>query len=203
MNKLLVLFAGVLMSTSSFAMSGSYGVSTDYMWRGQTQTDHGMHANLSLKQDLGGGFYGGAWTGNVEVNGTQELEMDFYGGFTKMKGDFWVDAKYVAYRYTGETVTDFEERIVSVGYNAFSYGKAHGIEEALNYEWYELKLPFIKWADVTLHSGEWENGLDNKSVKLNWSLTDDLTLGMMVMSHIRDDNMRTGDAISFHLKSKF
>ena len=42
MNKLLVLLGSVLLSTSTLAMSGHVGISTDYMWRGQTQTDHGM-----------------------------------------------------------------------------------------------------------------------------------------------------------------
>ena len=57
MNKLLVLLGSVLLSTSTLAMSGHVGISTDYMWRGQTQTDHGMAVNFGIEQDLGQGFY--------------------------------------------------------------------------------------------------------------------------------------------------
>ena len=73
MNKLLVLLAGVVLSTSSFAMSGSYGISTDYMWRGQTQTDHGMAANFGLEQSIGEGWYVGNWNSTVELGGETEL----------------------------------------------------------------------------------------------------------------------------------
>ena len=56
MNKLLVLLSSVLLSTSTLAMSGHVGISTDYMWRGQTQTDHGLAVNFGIEQDLGQGF---------------------------------------------------------------------------------------------------------------------------------------------------
>jgi len=56
MNKLLVLLSSVLLSTSTLAMSGHVGISTDYMWRGQTQSDHGLAVNFGIEQDLGQGF---------------------------------------------------------------------------------------------------------------------------------------------------
>lgn len=203
MNKLLVLLASVLFSTSSFAMSGQYGIGTDYMWRGQTQSDHGMSVNFGLEQELGENFYAGVWNASVDLAGEDELESDFYAGFKKQYGEFWVNAQYTAYRYSGEMGTDFEERFFQVGYNAFTYGKAIGVDEALDYEFFEVGLPFIKWADVSLHHGEWENGRKNKSIKLDWNLTDRLVFGVLVMSDVTDDGVSFTDAVSINIVNHF
>jgi|TARA_B110000285_G_scaffold68290_1_gene78469 uncharacterized protein (TIGR02001 family) len=200
MNKLLVLLAGVLFSTSSLAMTSSYGIGTDYMWRGQSQSDHGMAANFGIEQDLGGGFYGGVWGSTVDINGDRELESDYYGGFKKQYGEFWVNAEYIAYRYTGDNANEFEERIFAVGYNAFSYGKAVGIDGSQDYEWYDISLPFISWADVTFHMGEWEDGVEDKSLTVDWSLTDSLIVGLHIMDTVKEDEVKFGNAVSLHIK---
>jgi uncharacterized protein (TIGR02001 family) len=204
MNKLLVLLAGVLLSTSSFAMSGSYGIGTDYMWRGQTQTDHAMAANFGLEQNIGEGWYVGNWNSTVELGGETELESDFYAGYHKEYGEFFVNAEYIAYRYSGEMGTNFDERIFQVGYNFFTYGKAMAVEDdKLEYEWYNLDLPFISWADVSLNYGEWEDGVKNKSLKIDWPLTDNLTVGLMAMDTVDDDGVSFTDAVSFNVQVTF
>ena len=124
MNKLLVLLGSVLLSTSTLAMSGHIGVGTDYMWRGQTQTDHGLAVNFAIEQDLGQGFYIGNWNSSVDIDGDRELESDFYGGYTKsFDSGFWFNGEYIAYRYSGDNSDglEFEERIFQVGYESFSY----------------------------------------------------------------------------------
>ena len=138
MNKLLVLLGSVLLSTSTLAMSGHIGVGTDYMWRGQTQTDHGLAVNFAIEQDLGQGFYIGNWNSSVDIDGDRELESDFYGGYTKsFDSGFWFNGEYIAYRYSGDNSDglEFEERIFQVGYESFSYGKAEGVDLDMDYEW--------------------------------------------------------------------
>ena len=50
MNKILVLLSTItaLISGPSFAMSGHYGLSSDYMWRGVSQSDGKPAINFSL-----------------------------------------------------------------------------------------------------------------------------------------------------------
>ena len=207
MNKLLVLLGSVLLSTSTLAMNGHIGIGTDYMWRGQTQTDHGMAVNFAIEQDLGGGFYIGNWNSSVDLNGERELESDFYGGVRKDIGDsgFWFNAEYIAYRYSGENsdLLEFEERIYQIGYESFSYGKAEGVNGTQDYEWYNIGLPFISWANVNLVMGEWTDGKENKMLTVDWSLSDSLSLMVMVMADVKEDDMEFGDAVSLHLKHKF
>ena len=37
----------------------------------------------------------------------------------------------------------------------------------------------------------------------NWSLSDSLSLTVMVMADVKDDDMSFGDAVSVHFKHKF
>ena len=187
-------------------MSGHVGISTDYMWRGQTQTDHGMAVNFGIEQDLGQGFYIGNWNSSVDIGGDRELESDFYGGFTKsFESGFWFNGEYIAYRYSGDNSDglDFEERIFQVGYESFSYGKAEGVDLDMDYEWYNIGLPFISWADVSLELGEWSDGREVKMLKADWSLSDSMTLGLLVMSDVKEDDVEFGDAVSLHFTHKF
>ena len=103
----------------------------------------------------------------------------------------------------GDFSKNHPERFFQVGYNAFTYGKAIGVDEALDYEFFEVGLPFIKWADVSLHHGEWENGRKNKSIKLDWNLTDRLVLGVLVMSDVTDDGVSFTDAVSINIVNHF
>jgi len=201
MNKLLVLITSLLLSTSAFAMSGSFGVSSDYMWRGQTQTDHGPALNFGLEQGLGNGFYVGAWGSNIDINGEEEVEADFYGGYSVAKGDFTLDLGYVSYQYSGEG-EDFNEKFIGLGYGPIKIGKAMGVGSAKDYEFVEYTLPFIDFADITLHYGDYEDVID-KSIQIEYSLTNTLTLGMLIMSTVRDDDVDFGDAVSVHLTSYF
>ena len=206
MNKILVLITSVLLSTSTLAMSGHVGIGTDYMWRGQTQSDHGLAVNFGLEQDLGGGFYIGNWNASVDLDGDRELESDFYGGVKKsFDSGFWFNAEYIAYRYSGENsdLLEFEERIYQIGYESFSYGKAEGVNGTQDFEWYNIGLPFIPWADVNLVMGEWTDGREFKTLSLDWSLTDSLTLGLLVMDGVKEDDVAFSDAVSLHLTHKF
>jgi uncharacterized protein (TIGR02001 family) len=206
MNKLLVLLSSVLLSTSTLAMSGHVGISTDYMWRGQTQSDHGLAVNFGIEQDLGQGFYIGNWNSSVDIDGDRELESDFYGGFTKsFESGLWFNGEYIAYRYSGDNSDglDFEEIIWKVGYESFSYGKAEGVDLDMDYEWYNIGLPFISWADVSLELGEWSDGREVKMLKADWSLSDSMTLGLLVMSDVKESEVEFGDAVSLHFTHKF
>lgn len=202
MNKLLVLITSVMLTTSAFAMSGSYGISSDYMWRGQTQTDHGPAVNFGLEQTLGKGFYAGVWGSNVDINGEQEVEADFYGGYSMAKGNFGLDLGYVSYKYSGEGDNDFNEKYVSMSYRMITIGKAMGVGDALDYEFVDLTLPFGDFADVTLHYGDYETVID-KSISIDYSLSDSMTLGVMIMDNVRNDGVSLGDAVSVHFNSKF
>ena len=51
--------------------------------------------------------------------------------------------------------------------------------------------------------GEWEDGVEDKSLTVDWSLTDSLTLGLLVMDGVKEDDVAFSDAVSLHLTHKF
>jgi len=201
MNKLLVLLAGVFLSIPGFAMTGSYGVSSDYMWRGISQTDGNPSIWACLDQNIGKGFYVGGCAMNVDFNDDAKVETDLYGGYSVVKNKFNMNLGYAAYRYD-DSAKNFEEKYMSVGYGPIKVGKFYGQDLAPDYEWVDLNLPFLNFADVTLHYGDYDGVLD-KSVNIEYSLSDSMSIGVLVQSDIRDSDVDLGDAVSLHFTTKF
>ena len=201
MNKILVLITSVLLSTSALAMTGSYGLSSDYVWRGMSQTDNKPGMHLGVRQELGNGFYAGAWASNVDINGEQEVEGDFYGGYSWSEDKLSFRLGMVAYKYSNSD-NDFEEKFVGMGYGPISIGKALGVDEAKDYEFVDVTLPFIEFAEVKLHYGDYE-GIRDKNVTVKYALTDSMYVSMIVQSNVRSDDVELGEAISVHLNKHF
>ena len=76
-----MLLTSVLMSTSLFALDGSYNVTSDYQWRGVSQTDGNAAIQVGVEHERNG-FYGGLWTSNVDFNDDTNIEYDLYGGYS-------------------------------------------------------------------------------------------------------------------------
>ncbi len=98
---LLTLFVGACaFITSAYAeVSGNIGVTSNYFWRGQTQTADESAVSGGLDY-AGEGYYAGVWASNVAGG----EEFDFYIG-TEING---FDVGYISYMYpTGGG--DFEE----------------------------------------------------------------------------------------------
>ena len=102
---LITLFVGACaFITSAYAeISGNIGVTSNYLWRGQTQTEDGSAVSGGLDYE-GEGYYAGVWASNTSFDGAAGEEFDFYIG-TDING---IDVGYISYMYpTGGG--DFEE----------------------------------------------------------------------------------------------
>lgn len=67
-----------------FTPSASVALTTDYMWRGvsQTNNDPAIQGSFDLAHESG--LYVGAWASNVEFgDGETSMELDVYAGFSK------------------------------------------------------------------------------------------------------------------------
>jgi len=100
-----------LLAMAAPATAGSFGgnamLTTDYVWRGTTQTqgDHAIQAGF--KTASGNGLYGSAWGSGVEfAPGTHaSSEFDFVVGWAGNLADDWaLDVNLTHYRYPGTTV---------------------------------------------------------------------------------------------------
>lgn len=90
MKKLAVVAAGLSMMGSSLALStvnageyeisGNVALTTNYVFRGLSQTDDGPAIQGGF--DVGkGGFYAGTWASSVDFGDDTTMEIDFYGGY--------------------------------------------------------------------------------------------------------------------------
>ena len=97
---------------SPFALSFTLGATSDYVFRGvsQTQNEPAVQGGLELAHDSG--FYVGLWGSNVdwvEAGGYKEdnsLEVDLYGGFRGTFADsFGYDFGIITYYYPGDKIS--------------------------------------------------------------------------------------------------
>lgn len=88
-------------------LTGSAALTTDYVWRGSTQTQGDPAVQASFKVSGDSGFYASVWGSNVEfAPGTRaSSELDFTVGWGKALNDDWaVDVNVLHYRYPSTTV---------------------------------------------------------------------------------------------------
>ncbi|KPL50181.1 hypothetical protein XAXN_02720 [Xanthomonas axonopodis] len=146
-------------STSPF--SGTFAVTSDYLFRGISQTNEEPAFQAGLTYEAPFGFYVGAWTSNVDVGeGDPDWEVDGFVGYKTGLGTKWdVDVLVNRYQYPGAGETNYNELItkttflktysVTVAYTDDLYGtKTDGYYYALDGNW---KLPY----DLTfgVHAG--------------------------------------------------
>ncbi|MBE0623650.1 MAG: hypothetical protein IH606_02440 [Burkholderiales bacterium] len=97
---------------SPHTISGNFGIYSQYIFRGLTQTNRDPALQGGLDYTHASGFYAGTWLSNISwltdsssVTGysSSSLEWDFYGGYrgTFGKSDFGYDVGLLQYYYPG------------------------------------------------------------------------------------------------------
>lgn len=112
-----------------FVFSGALTATTDYRFRGLTQTNEDFAAQGTLNVNHESGFYIGTWASTIDggADGSTPLltnyggaEVDLYAGFTKtLSSGFGFDAGLLYYYYPDAATgldTDFFEPYASVNY---------------------------------------------------------------------------------------
>lgn len=97
------------------AFSANVGLSSQYIFRGITQTDS---ATASAGVDYeNGGFYAGVWTADVDDG----LEIDYYGGYGfEFDSGLSLSAGVTRYDYTGNFDTRYDEINLGAAFDMFS-----------------------------------------------------------------------------------
>lgn len=132
-----LLAGGLLMTAVSaqadeasgpFTTSGSVAMTTDYFYRGVTQTDSpALQGNIMLSHESGAYF--NVWGSNVNFAGNLELDPSI--GFTGKAGDVTYDVGVLYYGYPNSTAidggvnADFVELYGSVAFAGAKFGVAY------------------------------------------------------------------------------
>ena len=87
MKKLLTLLLAFSVMPAFAGMDGFVGYTSDYMWRGQTQTQGGGAFQAGVELDYEG-FFVGVWGSEVDFgNDSASFEYDLYGGYNFQVSD--------------------------------------------------------------------------------------------------------------------
>lgn len=107
---------------ASASVTGNAGVTSNYLWRGVTQTDDSVAVQGGIDYEHDSGFYLGTWASNVDFGNDTTYELDLYGGYSGSLGeDFGYDISYLYYAYPdSEDSIDFGEVKVGVSWKWLS-----------------------------------------------------------------------------------
>jgi len=131
-NFLLVIMS--FASVSSYAgVSANVSFTTDYIWRGMTQSD-GPAVQGGFDYEADSGFYAGFWGSNVNFNNGNGQELDYYAGYGFSLGDVGIDVGYITYDYPdSDPDLKFEEIYLGFSIGDLGLTYASGQDEAPDY----------------------------------------------------------------------
>ena len=116
-----------------FSTSASVALSTDYMWRGSSQTDNEPAISGSFDVNHASGFYAGAWASNVDLGNADgrgnnaHIEIDGYFGYANEIGDTGIgyDVGAMRYFFPGTESIDWNEYYAALSYSHFGIKVSH------------------------------------------------------------------------------
>lgn len=103
-----------------FAISGNIAITSDYRFRGISQSNEDPAVQGGFDSSFEPGFYLGSWASSIDFGDGNDtgsfstIEMDYYAGWRGPIGDtdFGIDVGYLYYDYPGDTVDpkgDYQE----------------------------------------------------------------------------------------------
>ena len=158
---------------SPWTVSGTIGVTSNYMFRGFTQSDGDPALQAGVTVAHSGGFYASFWGSNVDFNDgffsgkeAAELELDLYAGYGFSLGEnTTADINFTYYAYPGSWEGydyDFFEIILGLAHDfgpakvgvklAYTPDTFGGDEEA----WWlggSLAVPITDWLSISGNVG--------------------------------------------------
>lgn len=113
--------------TSPHSFTGNISLTSNYVFRGYSQTDLKPAIQGGADYSHSSGIYAGAWGSNVswlkDSNSAvdNDTEVDFYAGYKHAFGDFTADIGAIQYYYPGSYPTGYTSPNTLEGYAAASY----------------------------------------------------------------------------------
>ena len=153
-------------------LTGNVGATSNYIWRGQTQTsgDAAVQGGVDYSNS---GLYVGIWTSNSTLGTpTTSPETDFYVGYKGTAGSLGYDVNVTAYKYlqtaTGNNI-DWNELNANFSIGAITYGLGYtssygNADSTGTYLQAGYGMTVGKESSLTFHVGNY--GFDNNAAAL-------------------------------------
>lgn len=95
------LGAAATASAEDLPITANVSMSTDYLFRGVTQTNNNPAVQGGFDYEHESGFYAGVWGSNVAFAGSVELD-GYFGYANELPSGFAYDVGFIHYNYPGE-----------------------------------------------------------------------------------------------------
>lgn len=130
-SKQIALAVGAVMLTgaASAEFSANIGATSDYLFRGQSLTDHEAAISGGLDYAHDSGFYVGTWASSL---GGGTAEVDLYAGYGGAFGDLGYDISIIRYMYPSASDFDYTEIVGSVSYAWFEAGIGYTVDSEVS-----------------------------------------------------------------------
>ena len=198
--KLVIALSLVCIASSVSAapsMGGTVGISSDYIFRGQSQHvgNHQLSASLDAEW---AGMYSSVWVSEVDFSdGKASHEIDTVVGLKKDWKHVGFNVAYIDYAYRGDESLDYEEILLSATIAGVTMSHFMGQDDASDYTEFStglLKIVDVAYGDAEGLGTHWaiSKGFDllKGHVKVGWTdFTADDFSGM-----IDEDNL----FVSYH-----
>lgn len=114
--------------------SANIGVTSNYIFRGVTQTNDAAAVSGGLDYANDSGIYAGTWISNVDYgNPGNQYEQDWYLGYGFKAGGVDLDAGYIKFTYPIRNVNlDYDEIYLNASMGAFNGGFAYTVRKEGN-----------------------------------------------------------------------
>lgn len=203
-----VLATSALVSTQASAVEGlsaNVAATSNYLWRGVTQTNDAAAISGGIDYADDSGFYAGTWISNVDFGDDASYELDFYLGFSgEISKDVGYDVGYIYYAYpdSAESVStneyDFGEVYGSLSYSYFSVTASYGVNNDDGAKFADSSLYLSGDAEfevadgltLALHVGNYDYDKDNGVDYVDYGVSlskDGFTFGLSDTDMENDD----------------
>ena len=184
-----LMSAPVLAADSPHTLTGNISLTTDYVFRGVSQTQGEPAIQGGFDYSHASGFYVGTWASNVEwvslgYKDNNSMEIDLYGGYRGTAGDIGYDVGVITYYYPGDEVfgsvdPDTTEVYVGASWKFLSAKYSYVVSDH-----------FVGWATST-------GGKTDGSYYLELNGTHDLGNGWGVLGHVGYQDVKGNDDASY------
>jgi uncharacterized protein (TIGR02001 family) len=124
-----LLAASTLLSAApqEHQLSANFGVTSNYMWRGLTQSNDQAAASGGVDYQHKSGGYAGVWSSSLDGG---NYELDLYGGYRGKVNDIAYDAGLIIYQYpVGSVSQDVTELYLNADFALFTAQIAFTIDK--------------------------------------------------------------------------
>jgi len=177
---------------ASAEFSGNIGITSDYLWRGVTQTDHQAATSGGIDYSHSIGLYAGTWVSNV----TSDTEIDLYAGYAGEAAGLSYDLGYIKYHYPN-VLEDFDEVYIGLGYSLVSASYALDIDNENSYVSLSLDYEVKEGLGLNITAGSYSfDDSDSDYVNYGGSITKSIDGGWDVTFAVSDTDVEDDKPIA-------